>query len=192
MWRWSWCSWSVNDRPPRSSSAQGDPISAVYGLPAVLAVLAVRGRGSLLLAAGTTSLVLAVLPFSLHSFLFGPIGVTYLLVYARWSTRQRDGSRSAAVGVGVPLLLVAAFLVLVVHDDPICYTRHASGEVTIDRDPDQVTSEALTIEAGSDVVERGCFGDTVVWWEAAASLALSASALTTAMLLSRDPPRHRS
>lgn len=161
------------------------PLAAVYGLPAVLAFLALRGRGPLFLPAGIASLTLAVFPFSLHSFVFGPVGLIYLLTYATWPARPLDGSRSVAVGVGVPLLLVAAFVALVVHDDPICYREDASGEITIDRSPQQPRSGTLTIEPGSDVVARGCSSDTVVWWEAAVSLAFSASALTAAVLLVR-------
>lgn len=159
------------------------PLAAVYGLPAVLALLALRGRGPLLLPAGVASLVLAVFPFSLHSFVFGPIGIIYLLAYARWPTHQHAGSRSAVAALVVPLLLVGAFAALIVHDDPICYSKDASGQVTIEPDPGDVMSGTQTIEPGSDVVERGCSSDRVVWWEATVSLALTAAALAAAVLL---------
>ncbi|MPZ71851.1 MAG: hypothetical protein GEU74_01255 [Nitriliruptorales bacterium] len=164
------------------------PLAALFALPATLALLALRGRGALLLAAGVASLVLTVFPFSLHSFVFGPIGLIYLLAYAKLSTSQHDGPRSPAVAIFVPLLIVAAFLLLIVHDDPICYTKDASGEITIDRDSSVMTG-MQTIESESNVVERGCSSDTVVWWEAAASLALSASALTAAVHLIRSGRR---
>ncbi len=172
-----------------SNGATGDqlgasPLAAVYGLPAVLGLLALRGRGPLLLPAGIASLVLAVFPFSLHSFVFGPVGLIYLVAYAAWPDHRDPGSRSAIATLVVPALILAAFLVLIVHDDPICYRKHASGEIVVDRDPGpRATSGSQTIEADSDVVERGCSSDTVVWWEAAASLALSAGALATALAL---------
>lgn len=159
------------------------PLAAVYGLPAVLALLGLRGRGPLLLPAGVASLVLAVFPFSLHSFVFGPIGIIYLIAYARWPTHQHAGSRSAVAALVVPLLLVGAFGALIVHDDPICYSKDASGQVTIENDPGEVMSGTQTVEPGSDVVERGCSSDRVVWWEAAVSLALTVVALAAAMLL---------
>lgn len=159
------------------------PLAAVYGLPAVLALLALRERGPLLLPAGVASVVLAVFPFSLHSFVFGPIGIIYLLAYARWPTHQHAGSRSAVAALVAPLLLVGAFVALIVHDDPICYSRDAAGEVTIERNPGEVMSGTQTIEPGSDVVERGCSSDRVVWWEATVSLALTVAALAAAVFL---------
>lgn len=164
------------------------PLGAVYGLPAVLAALSFRRRPRLLLAAGVASLVLAVFPFSLHSFVFGPVGLVYLVVQSRWPTPPQDGHRAAAVAVVVPLLLLLAFIALLWHEDPLCYARHDTGEVTIDRDPGQVMSGSQIIEPGSGIVERGCSSDTVVWWEAASSLALSGGALAAAIYLTRPTP----
>lgn len=170
------------------------PLAALYGLPAVLVLLALRGRGPLLVPAGIASLVLAVFPFSLHSFLFGPIGIIYLLAYGKWPRHEHPGPRSAIAAGLVPLLLVGAFLALIVHDDPICYSKDASGEVTIEDDVGEVTSGTQTIEPGSDVVERGCSSDRVVWWEATVSVALTVAALVGAVLLvplaSRPEPPH--
>lgn len=171
-----------------SDGAAGDrfgglALAIVYALPAVLALLALRDRRPLLLPAGIGSLVLAVVPFSLHSFLWGPVGIIYLVTYAMWPSHQHAGSRSVAAAVIAPFLLLAAFFALILHDDPICYTRYQSGEVTVDHDPEQVMSGSQTIEAGSDVEERGCSSDTVVWWEAAVSVAFSGTALAAGLLL---------
>lgn len=166
------------------------PLAALYGLPPALALLALPSRGSLLPSAGVSSLVLAVFPFSLHSFVFGPVGLVYLAVHARWRTRPQGGRRSAAAAAAVSLLLVVSLLALLWHDDPICYTKDTSGEITIDRDPGPDSSGTRTIDAGSDIVESGCSSDTVVWWEAATSLALSGTALATAVRLTR-PTRPR-
>lgn len=158
------------------------PLAAVYGLPAVLAASAFRRRPSLLLAAGIASLVLAVFPFSLHSFVFAPVGLVYLIAYPRWPS-PRNGNQAAAAAVVVPLLLVLAFVALIWHDDPICYSRNTFNDVTIDRDPGPITSGSQTIEADSDVVEAGCSSDTVVWWEALTSLTLTGGALAAAAYL---------
>lgn len=166
------------------------PLAAVYGLPGVLALLALRRRPPLLLAAGTTTLVLAVFPFSLHSFVFGPVGLVYLIAYTRWPAPQR-AKQSAAAGAVVPLLLLAGFVALVWHEDPTCYTKHRSGEITLDRDPGSTMSGAKTIEAGAGIVEQGCSSDSVVWWEAMTSLALSGAALAAALYLSDPSPRDR-
>jgi hypothetical protein len=165
------------------------PVAAVYGLPALLAALAFRQRPPLLLAAGVASLVLAVFPFSLHSFVYGPVGLIYIIGYARWPTPHHDAKRSAAAAALVSLLLVAAVVALIWHEDPICYSKDTSGEVTVDRDPDPVTSGSQTIEADSGIVETGCSSDTVVWWEALTSLALTGGALAAAIQLTRRPRR---
>lgn len=165
------------------------PLAVVYGLPGVLAALALRRRPALLLAAGIASLVLAVFPFSLHSFVFGPVGLVYLIAYARWPKPHHVDKNSAIVALVVPLLLVVAFLALVWHEDPICYAKDTSGEVTINRDAGSITMGSQTIEAGSDIVERGCSSDTVVWWEALTSLALSGAALAVGIYLTATDRR---
>lgn len=77
---------------------------------------------------------------------------------------------------------MAALFALFLQEDPACYMQRASGEVTVDRNPGDVTS-GHTIEAESDVVRQGCTSDTVLWWEAAASFALSAAAVTSGLSL---------
>lgn len=162
------------------------PIAAVYGLPAVIALAALRGRAPLLLAAGTATVILAVFPFSLHSFVLGPVGIVYVIAYGRSPSRKSGGARAAVVVLGFPLLLVAGFLVAILHDDPACWTRHRSGEVTVDRDPAEPFGSG-TLGPGTEVVEHGCTSDTVVWWEATASLGLSAAAIVLALrLVPRD------
>lgn len=162
------------------------PIAVVYALPGVLAVLAARGRGPLLLAAGLSALVLAVFPFSVHSFVLGPVGIIYLVGHGRLSDTTSDGTRSAVTALGCVALTLAAFVVLFLHDDPVCYTTRTSGEVTIDRDPDDISSQH--IPADSNITESGCTSDTIVSWEAAASLTLSSSAIALGAALT---PRTR-
>lgn len=158
-------------------------IGAVYLAPAVLALLALRGRDPLLVPAGLTALVLSVFPFSLHSFVLGPIGLIYLASYVRAPTPAEGAARSLGAFLMCPALVVAAFVVLLVHEDPVCYERRESGEVIIDRDPAPVESGSQTIGPDSEVVERGCTSDTVVWWEAAASLTLSGCAVAAGLVL---------
>ena len=163
-------------------------IAALYLMPAVLAVLALRARPSLLLAAATSSVVLAVTGFSVHSFIFLPVAIVYVVAYSR--AEPHAGSARLVPVVLCPLLAVAALAVLFLHEDPACYTRHASGTMTIDRSPGDVTSGSESIAADSDVVETGCTGDTVTAGEAAASVALSglavAAGLGSAPMRARD------
>lgn len=132
-------------------------IAAIYSLPALLAALGLRNRQPLLLAAAIAALVLAVFPFSLHSFVLGPAGIVYAVAYARLATGQRD-RRSVIAAMACPCLLVGALLVLTIADHPACYTRSGSGEV-------------------ADDLDTGCTSDIVIPWEAAASLTLSGAAM---------------
>ncbi|WP_153393943.1 hypothetical protein [Ornithinicoccus halotolerans] len=162
-------------------------LGALYASPALLALLALRARRRLLLAAAVSSLVLAVVPFSVHSFVLGPAGLTYAGLYARMSSRQRDPVPLLTV-VACPLLQVAALVALLQHEDPACYTEHQDGEVTIDRSPAGSTTDSRTAGPDTVVVAQGCTSDTVVWWEAAAGLGLTSAAVALGLL---PPPRLR-
>lgn len=164
-------------------------IGALYLVPAVLAVLSVRGRQPLLLVAAVTSLVLAVVGFSVHSLVFLPVAVAYLVAHVRG--RPRGGRVRVAPLLVCPALALAALAVQFVHEDPACYARHASGDVAVDRSPGDVTTgsgsgTAGSGTAGSDIVERGCTSDTVVGWEAASSMGLSGLAVAAGLV---SPPR---
>lgn len=173
------------DADPGDSLPGVVAMAAVYGLPGVLALLGLRRRWPLLLAAGIASLVLAVLPVSVHTFVFAPAGVVHLVACALWKAPPHGTGRTATVAAVVPTLLVAAFVALLWHEDPICWERHADGSVVVHRDVESVTSGSGSSEADSEVVESGCSSDTVVWWEAATSLALAGVALGVGVGLSR-------
>lgn len=160
--------------------------TVLYLVPAVLAVLALRARPSLLLAAAATSVALALAGFSVHSFVFLPVAIVYVVAYSRGE--QRPGRARLVPVLLCPLLGVAALAVLFLHEDPACYARQASGDVAIDRSPGDVMTGSLSIAAGSDVVERGCTSDTVVGWEAAGSVALSGLAVVTGLGLAPPVP----
>lgn len=172
-----------------SEGVQLDPwrpvaIAALYLVPVVLALLALRARPSLLLAAATTSVVLATVGFSLHSFVFLPAAVVYVVAYAR--AERRSARASMAPALLCPTLALGALFFMLVHADSACATRYASGEVTVDRDVGDVTSGSETMPADSDVVATECTSDTVVGWEAAGSVALSGLALGAGVVLSAD------
>lgn len=54
------------------------PIAAMYAAPALLAAAGLRGRHPLLLIAAIAAGILAVVPFSLHSFVLAPLGLIWL------------------------------------------------------------------------------------------------------------------
>lgn len=167
------------------------PIAAVFAAPAVLALAGLRGRAPLLLAATLAAAVLAVFPFSLHSFVLAPVAVVYAVSYARLSPSRHHRRAMSAVAC-CPALLVAAFVVLIVQEHPVCYEELETGEVVVDRDPGGTLSGGRVIGPDSDVVATGCTSDVVVSWEATASLALSSAAIVAGLLLVADDRRENS
>lgn len=157
------------------------PIAGLYAAPAVLAIAGLRGRVPLLLAAAIAAGLLAIFPFSLHSFVLAPVALVYATAYAPLSRSVEPRGTAVAV-VACPILLVAALVVLVIEEHPVCYERLRTGEVTFDRSPGAAASGSAVIGGDSDVVSRGCTSDTVVWWEALASLTLTSAAIATGLL----------
>jgi hypothetical protein len=116
-----------SDGPPRLDPLRPEPIAIQYSAPAILAAMAVRDRRPLLLVAGIATVVLALVPFSLHSLVLGPLGVVYLLAYMRLRPGGGGGYRTIGAAVACPLLLVGAMLALVLHNHPVCYSKLRSG-----------------------------------------------------------------
>lgn len=164
------------------------PIAAVFAAPAVLALAGLRGRAPLLLAATIAAGVLAVFPFSLHSFVLAPAAIVYALAYARLST-SRHHRRAMLAVIGCPVALVAAFVVPILQEHPVCYEELETGELIVDRDPGATLSGSRVIGPDSDVVAAGCSSDIVVWWEATASLGLTSAAIVAGLLLVPDDRR---
>ena len=179
------------DRPQRPAEWLGGAAMAVfYALPGVLAVLS-RWRGPGLLAAGAALGFLSIpTSMSITPLLLVPstlLAVAY--VQRRWPARPRVPT---AVLVLVTLVLgAAAFLSLLVHPDPYCwsYTEDASGRRTYRAEPvpgptDQGGFHQSAPPRGSVVATgSGCSSDTVTGPEATLSLALSASAVVAAAVL---------
>jgi hypothetical protein len=172
--------WSLVTERPIMDPLRPVMTALIYSIPAPLAVLGLRTRQPLLLVAAIAALALAVLPFSLHSFVLGPTGIVYVIAYRRLAAGRHD-RRSVIVALACSSLLVGALFVQAVTDHPACYTKLGSNEVAIGRDPGEVASGAGVSGTESDVVESGCTSDVVVPWEAAASLALSGAAVVTAL-----------
>ncbi|MGH3665615.1 MAG: hypothetical protein ACRDU8_05925 [Egibacteraceae bacterium] len=160
-------------------------IAAVYGMPAVLALLAWRRRPPLLLSAAVTALALALVPFSLQSFLLGPLGLAYLLAYLGLRGDRGPATRSALAAVVCPALGLMALVVPLLHADPVCYTTTATGTTRYEPAPGEVSHGSARIPAGSDVIEQGCTSDTTTRWEAAAGLGLAGFAVAAGLRLVR-------
>ncbi len=169
-------------RGPLHTGLDALTVGAVYALPALLALLSLYGRQPLLLAAAVLALVQAVFPFSLHSFVVGPLALVYLVAYLALRTGTVTTTAPwLAAAVVCPGLGLAALVVPLLHADPVCYSKRASGEVTYDTAPDDITSGF--IPGDSDITAQGCSSDTTVWWEAAAGLTLTTLAVGAGVLL---------
>lgn len=148
--------------------------AALYAVPGVLAWKASEADRSPALAAGVASLVLAVVPFSGHSFVLGPLALLYLGVAVAGPLPATG--RDALRGVAVAALLVGALFTTVLGQHPVCVQIQADGTVVREPGPSGNSgSQVVDLAAG----ERGgaCTSDTVVWWEATLALGLSAAAL---------------
>lgn len=187
---------------PLHGYTSGASIALVLATPGVLALLGSLGRWQLLLAAGVTSVVVGLVPFSLHSFALLPLAVVYLAAYgARSHTVSLTPTRTLILVVVIPVLAVAAILLPDLRKTPRCYKQTPDG-VRI-YEVEEVPSEPRHLPADSDVVATGCASDATLWWEEAAQAALSVLALAIGLVatgrnktlpgqvLPRGEPGHR-
>lgn len=175
---------------PAGDRLRSPTIAVVYGVPAVLA-LSSRRRRPLLLAAGVSALLLAVVPVSVQTFVLGPLAVVYLLSFARRTGARSLDVRSALVGaIACPGLVLGAFVVPLLHQDPVCYTQRPSGIERREAPPGGISTGVIPAE--SDIIQQGCTSDTVAGWEAAAALVLAGLAPVLGVRLlkpaSSEPP----
>ena len=168
-------------------------LAAVVAVPPTLALAGLTGRPVLLLPAGligVTSLpVLSVLgiPMAL-------LGIIWFWSY--FKLRPSGGIAGKAVtALAVWLLWAASAVVLLIHLDPRCVQTLTDGTVL------PVDAARIGFESGwlwevssttitqsiltSDVVSEACASDIVTGWEALASLALAAGAVTTGWLMTK-------
>jgi hypothetical protein len=126
-----------------------------YALPALLGLLALRGRPAALLAACALSLLLAGIPLTAASPVLLALAVLYAIGYARWAPPRwasRRASRLAALGLlaGMVLAGAAAFVALFWPAHPTY-----AWSVTVGRDGH--TSYSRTLErlpCGSGQIEQ--------------------------------------
>lgn len=169
---------------PLHGYTRGASIALVLATPAVLALLGSLGRWPLVLAAGVTSMVVGLVPFSLHSFALLPLAVVYLTAYgARSHTASLTPTRTLLLVVVVPALAVAAIVLPDLQKTPQCYEQTPDGVRTYE--VEEVPSEPRHLPADSDAVATGCARDATVWWEEAAQAALSALALAIGLVTTR-------
>lgn len=181
---------TVNAEPiERASEVAGNVmLGVVFATPALLALLGVRGRPSLLVAAGALDLVLAVVTFiSLIGFVFVAPAVMFFVAAARMRGERARPITSVAAMLIAVLLSTAAFFVLFAHDDPVCWaTNPATGEwFRLDADRfvkgSTITMDSRDLPLGA--TESGCTSDTISTGEAGGSGAIVAMMIWVAWAL---------
>lgn len=152
---------------------------AAYAAPALLAVLALRGRPLLLLAAAGLSLLLAFTALSGVSLVLLLPGAVYLGSFLRVGVPPGRGLAALALVAAVLALGVAGFAALFVRTEQVCwrYEVRGDGTTTYERIPAR-DADSLSLSAAGDVVEAGggCKQRATAPW-ALASLGLVALAL---------------
>lgn len=183
---------TVNAEPvERTAEVEGNVVFAVvFAVPALLALLGLRKRPPLLVAAGALDLVLAfVTLFSLIGLVFIAPAVMFFAAARRiGSVGARPIGSIAAVVIGV-LMGIGSFFVLFSHQDPICWaTNPATGS--------QVRLDAARFVRGSTIsmdsrdlppgtTESGCSSDYISNGEALLATMMVAAMLGVVWVVSK-------
>jgi len=180
---------SVNAEPiEQSAEVPGNvAFAVVFAVPALLALLGLRGRPALLVAAGVLDLGLAfVTLMSLVGLVFVVPGVLFFV-----AAGQMQGgwpARSIAAALVAVILGTAAFVALFARDDPICWATNSMTGETVRLDADRfVNGASISIDAPPGTNEAGCSSDSISTSEAVAAIALVATLLGVVRLLSKPP-----
>jgi hypothetical protein len=184
---------TVNAEPvERTAEVAGNVAFAlVFAVPALLAILGLRGRPSLLVAAGVLDLVLAVVTMiTLIGLVFVAPGVMFLVTSGRIADGGARPVRSIAAVVLAIVLGTAAFFALFVHEDPVCWATNAATGESIRLDADRfVHGSSISMDSRDlppGTTESGCTSDSISNGEALLATAVVAVMLGAAWVVSRE------
>lgn len=190
---------TINAEPvERAAEVAGKVAFAiVFAAPALLALLGLRDRPSLLVAAGALDLGLAFLMLiSLIGLVFVAPGVMFFV--AAGQMRGAGGSPSRAIAaVAVAVLLGSvAFFALFAREDPVCWARNPTTGESVRLNPDRFVHGASISMDSRDLppgaTESGCSSDSISGGEAIAGIAVVAAMLGAVWMVSKPPePRAR-
>lgn len=190
---------TVNAEPvERAAEVAGNVAFAiVFAAPALLALLGLRDRPSLLVAAGALDLGLAfVTLISFIGLVFVPPGVMLFVAAGRMRGTGAGLWRSIAAVIVAVMLGTVAFFALFAREDPVCWARNpATGEsVRLNADRfvhgGSISMDSRDLPPGA--TEAGCSSDSISPAEAIAGTALVATMLGAVWVLSKPPePRVR-
>jgi hypothetical protein len=190
---------TVNAKPvERAAEVAGNiAFAVVFVVPALLGLLGLRGRPSLLVAAGALDLMLAFV--SLISFIglvFLPPAVMFFVAAGQARGAGVSPGRSIAAVLVAVILGAAAFFALFAREDPVCWARNPTTGESFRLDPDSfVHGSSISID-GRDLppgaTESGCSTDSISNGEAITGISVVAAMLGAVWVLSKPPaPRVR-
>ena len=165
--------------------------AVVFAAPALLALLGLRGRPSLLVAAGALDLGLAFVTLISLGLVFVPPGVMFFV-----AARQMRGAgvgllRSIAAVLVAIIVGAVAFFALFAREDPICWARNPTTGESFRLDPDRfVHGSSISMDSRdlpSGATESGCTTDSISTAEAIAGISVVAAMLGAVWVLSKPP-----
>jgi hypothetical protein len=184
---------TVNAEPvERAAEVAGNvAFAVVFAAPALLALLGLRGRPSLLVAAGALDLGLVFVTLISLGLVFVPPGVMFFV-----AARQMRGAgvglwRSIAAVLVAVIVGAVAFFALFAHEDPICWARNPTTGESFRLDPDRfvhgssISMDSRDLPSGAN--ESGCTTDSISTTEAIAGISVVAAMLGAVWVLSIPP-----
>jgi hypothetical protein len=188
---------TVNAEPVERAAVVGNvAFAVVFAAPALLALLGLRGRPSLLVAAGALDLGLAFVTLISLGLVFVPPGVMFFV-----AARQMRGAgaglwRSIAAVLVAVMLGAVAFFALFAREDPVCWARNPTTGESFRLDPDRfVHGSSISMDSRDlppGATESGCTTDSISTGEAIAGISVVAAMLGAVWVLSKPPaPRAR-
>ena len=164
--------------------------SVVFAAPAMLALLGLRGRSSLLAAAGALELALAFLTLiSLIGLIFVVPGVMFFVAAGQMGHAGGSRLRSfAAIPLAV-LLGGVAFFALFAREDPVCWARNPTTGESFRLSPDRfvhgtsISMDSRDLPPGA--TEAGCSSDSISSEEAIVAIAVVSTMLGALWVLSK-------
>jgi hypothetical protein len=185
---------TVNAEPAeRTAEIAGNiAFSVVFAAPAMIALLGLRDRSSLLVAAGVLDLGLAFLTLiSLIGFIFVVPGVMFFIAARQMGGAGGTELRSMAAVLLALLLGVAAFFALFAREDPVCWARNPTTGKSFRLNPDRfvhgtsISMDSRDLPPGA--TEAGCSSDSISAGEAIVAITMVSTMLGVLWMVSKRP-----
>ena len=164
----------------------------VFATPALLALLGLRRRPSLFVAAGILDLVFAFLTLiSFIGLVFVPPAVMFFIAARQMRGTGASLARSIATVLVAVLGATGAFFALFSQEDPVCWARNPAAGESFRLDASRfvhgssISMDSRDLPAGAS--ESGCSSDTISTREALAATVIVAAMLGTSWVLSKPP-----